>query len=106
MELEYQFLCIVFLIVRNKFNFVFINCFVILSNQILVFQFIFIFLWVILQEGFNLRVKNVINVNIVLLDFVFRVYFYCFLFKIVEMLRSLVDRLDVVFVRVYDFELF
>ena len=105
-ELEHQLPRIALLTARNKFNFVFINCFVITSSQTLASQLVSIPPRVTLQEGLNPRAKNAINVNIVLLDSVSRAHFYRSLPKTVETLRSLADRPDMAPAKVYDFELF
>ena len=105
-ELEHQLPRIALLTARNKFNFVFVNCFVITSDKTLASQLISIPPRVTTQEGLSPRAKNSINVNIVFLDSVSRAHFYRSLPKTVETLRSLADRPDVAPARVYDFELF
>ena len=105
-ELEHQLPRIALLSARNKFNFVFVNCFVITNNQTLASQLISIPPRVTLQEGLNPRANDIINVNIVLLDSISRAHFYRSLPKTVETLKSLADRADVAPARVYDFELF
>lgn len=105
-ELEHQLPRIALLTARNKFNFVFVNCFVIARNKTLASQLISIPPRVTTQEGLNTRAKNTINVNIVLLDSISRAHFYRSLPKTVETLRSLADKPDVAPARVYDFELF
>lgn len=105
-ELEHQLPRIALLAARNKFNFVFVNCFVIASDKTVASQLISIPPRVTTQEGLNPRAKNSINVNIVLLDSISRTHFYRSLPKTVETLRSLAERPDVAPARVYDFELF
>jgi len=97
---------IALLTARNKFNFVFVNCFVITDNQTLASQLISIPPRVTTQEGLKPRTKNTINVNIVLLDSISRAHFYRSLPKTVERLRSLADKPDMAPAKVYDFELF
>lgn len=105
-ELETQLTRIALLSARNKFNFVFVKCFIVASNKTLASQLIFVPPRLTSQEALEPRAKNTINVNIVLLDSVSRPHFYRSLPKTVETLRKLAKRTDMAPARVFDFELF
>ncbi|XP_078380443.1 uncharacterized protein LOC144663392 [Oculina patagonica] len=105
-ELETQLPRIALLSARNKFNFVFVKCFIVARKKSLASQLVPVPPRVTTQEARKPRPKNTVNVNIVLLDSVSRSHFYRSLPKTVKTLRSLAGRSDVAPARVYDFELF
>ena len=103
-ELESQLPRIALLTARNKFNFVFVKCFDV-GQETLASQLISLPLAMsTTQEAPKTRVRNIINVNIILLDSVSRAHFYRSLPKTVEAFRKLAE--NAASARVFDFELF
>lgn len=105
-ELETQLPRIALLTSRNKFNFLFVKCFSISSNETLVSQLVQVPPLATIQGAVKPPPKNNININIVLLDSVSRPHFYRSLPKTIETFRKLSKRRDIAPARVFDFELF
>ena len=103
-ELETQLPRIALQSFKNKFNFVFVKCFSAINEQSLISQLITIPAEITTEKAPKQRAKNLINVNIVLLDSVSRPHFYRSLPKTIQTFKTLTQKAHSA--TVFDFELF